>query len=302
MAKDYFHGKEGVWRTLPNGVHIFIPDGSDLETEMAKFTEPEWAEHYSKAEYAKQIVSHFTSADFRYHYIDNNHNRIMPAKYARRILNDVFQKRKYSDPDADALILGGFEHKVSEFNLNDRDSNWCKSIYSYSRIMISLDTRPEMLNSISHEIGHAIDYNKGNYMSSSFISPSFGVTMQDMLFREFPDIEMCNDEAEVLLDKMHAEKDLDMNAFISQASFNLVDMVQAVYGDKECKRVFGFTGHSDGYFELDKRNAGTELFAELTASLFCDKNKSFYNVIKQHCPNTIKIYHEIIEEVKSRWK
>ena len=306
MGKDYFKGEYGKWVTM-NGAHIFIADGEDPEHAFARFTEPEWAEHHTKSEYAKHFADKITYADFRYHYLDDNDNRIMPGKYAKRMITRVLQERKYRNEELDSFILGGLNKSVTELIINDRDTNWFKGSLGVRRVQLSIGTRPEMLESISHEIAHAIDYRPlvneiGTYYSTAFISPTYGKTMMDMFLEEYPDDEMVEDEIGVMVDAMHNAKSLDENAFISSAISSVVDTVQAVRGDEECRSKFGYLPHPEKYFSDDYDNTGTELFAELTASLFCHKTATFYNFIKQHCPRTIEIYHEIIEEVQKKWK
>lgn len=76
----------------------------------------------------------------------------------------------------------------------------------------------------------------------------------------------------------------------------MVDMVQAIYGAKQCKETFGSLGHAADYYDKNaKFRGGSECFAELTASRNADKDKHFYNLMKQYCPKTVEIYEELME-------
>ena len=305
MAKDYYLGNVGVWRTLPNGVHIFILEGSDLETEMQKFDEPSWEIEYNKTLYSNEIVNKITYADFKYYYIDNNHNRIKPSDYVKRRIHKVFESRKYSNPEMDDFILNGLKHEVTELIINDRGTNWLKSDMFMRRLQIAIGPRFEMLDSFSHETAHAIDRSFGSkWYSYSYVSKKHNMTMLQAMKEECPSIEDIKHEQDAVIKLKQDEREFDQTQFLEQAEVALVDLAQALYGDKECKKTFGWLPHSAGYYSdtADPSNQSAELFAELTSSLFCDKNQTLYNIVKKHMPKTIEIYHEIIKEVKARWK
>ena len=314
--KVTFQGKEGVWRTLPNGVHIFIPNGSDIDTELSKMTEDDWSSAHNNSEYATNLLNSVTYVDIQGWYWDNNH-RLKPSEFANRVVRRAFEARTYRNPDMDELVLSGIKNSVSELILNDRGTNWFKCQLGYitgwtKRVQISVEgAKAELLSALSHEVGHAIDcVDVRYYYSSSFVSPTHNKTMKQLMLEEFPDLEYISDEVDIIEDartKVAQDDTLSPVAknmqllFLRDAQENLVDMVQAVYGDDAAKNKFGWTPHSKGYFEEDDKNGATELFAELTESLFCDKDKTFYNVIKQYCPKTIDVYNEILEEVKKEW-
>lgn len=317
MPKQIFQGKEGVWRTLPNGVHIFIPNGSDLDSEINKFADDDWETEYTKSQYADAILKNFTYADLKYWYMDKDTGkRVKPSVHAKLSLRNSLEYRDIVSPEYDELILRGLENNVTELIVNDRRTNWFRRDWwtQQRRIQIDIDSnnKAKILESLSHEIGHAIDCDDHlSYHSSKWKSPTFGVTMVDMFKQEVPDLDMLLDEADVMVDLR--SQVIGMKEHISKREFTksyfrydetrvcIADMVQAIYGDSVCENKFGFLPHEKGYFKDNNENIGTELFAELTSCLFWDKEKRFYDVIKQHCPNTIKIYHEIIEEVKSKW-
>lgn len=317
MAKQRFQGQDGVWRTLPNGVHIFIPDGQTAEDVINNFADEDWEKNYTKSQYADEILKSITYADFKYWYEDKDtHERVKPAKHAKNVIRNVIEWHDTVDPAMDDFILKGLKNNVSELIINDRKSNWFKRDYwsGKTRIQIDIDgnSKSKILEAISHEIGHAIDCRSDmKYMSSTFVSEKHGKTLQDMFKSEVPDIELLTDEIELLSDlkrqvnslKDHMSKEEYAKAYFryDESQTCLCDMFQAIYGDKECESRFGFLPHERKYFENNNENTGTELFAELTSDLFWDNEKRFYNTIKQHCPKTIEIYHEIMEEVKKSW-
>ena len=319
MAKDTYRGKQGVWRTLPNGVHIFIPDGSDLDTEIAKMDEQSWESEYTKSQYANAIIDRFTYADFKYWYQDKvTKERVKPAKHAKQVLRNCLEHREIIDPAMDELILKGLQNKVNELVVNDRGTNWFRGGIT-RRIQIDIDgnDKNKILEALSHEIGHAIDNTVKGYMSYTFHSPTLGVTMHEMLAYEMHqnlDLEYIEDEADRFSDLMRQVREQYQAGQIDETEYKrayfrydesrvcLADMCQAYYGDKECEKIFGYTPHKRGYFEESNQNAAAECFAELTSDLFWDKEKRFYDLMKQYCPDSIKIYHEILEEVKNQWK
>lgn len=318
MAKQIYKGQTGEWRTLDNGVHVFIPDGQTLEDALARFADDAWEQEYTKSQYADEIIKHFTYADFQYWYQDNEtHERIKPAKHAKQVLRNVLEHRQICDPEIDKLILNGLVNNVRELVINDRGTNWFKSGLS-RRIQLDIDSndKNKILECISHEIGHSIDYDiTSGYLSSHYKSKKFGVTMQEMLVSEITDnldLETIQDESDIFSDLMRQVREQYQSGAIDATEYKrayfrydeagvcLADMCQAIYGDNKCKEIFGYLPHEEKYFETHR--ASEECFAELTSDLFWDKEKRFYDLIKQYCPDTIEIYHEIIEEVKKKWQ
>ncbi len=322
MAKQIYKGKEGKWVTI-NGAHVFIPDGKTLDDVYAEMSDESWEQEYTKSQYADAIIANFTGADFKYWYQDKEtKQRVMPAKHAKQVLRNVLEYREIVDPVMDAIVLRGLENCVNELNINDRRTNWFKyNVWTNTfRIQLDIDSndKNKILESLSHEIGHAIDCNKqGKYSSSAFISPTLGVSMAEMLSYEINanlDLDTINDEADILSDKMRKLREDYQNGEIDdkeykrayfrydEASVCLADMCQAFYGDEECEEIFGFLPHDKGYFGKNSAyNGAAECFAELTSDLFWDKEKCFYNLMKQYCPDTVKIYNEILEDRKNKW-
>lgn len=318
MPKQIFKGKPGKWITTETGTHVFIPDGSDLETELSKFADDVWESNYTKSQYADEVLKHFSYADFRYHYFNKETNqRVKPAQHAKQVLRNCLEHRDIVDPAIDALVLNGLQNNVNELIINDRHTNWFRGGFT-RRIQLDIDSndKNKIIESLSHEIGHAIDndYATG-FRSTYYKSKVFGVTMQEMLEQEMHenlDLETINDEADIFGDLMRQVREQYQNGEIdtteykrayfryNQSAACLADMCQAIYGHKECVKIFGYNPHDTDYFD-DYNNAAVECFAELTSDLFWDKEKRFYNLMKQYCPDTIKIYHEIIEEVKKSW-
>lgn len=319
MAKQIFRGKPGKWITTETGTHVFIPDGSDLETALSEMADDDWEQNYTKSQYADEVIKHFSYADFQYWYMDKDtHQRIKPAAHAKQVLRNTLEHREIVDPEIDKLILNALENNVSELIINDRGTNWFRGGY-IRRIQLDVDNndKNKILESLSHEIGHSIDNNYiHGFMSNTYKSKTFGVTMNEMLIYEMNanlDLETINDESDIFNDLMRQVKEqyetgqIDSKEYkrayfrYNQSQACLADMCQAIYGNKECKRIFGYLPHDSNYF--DERNTGAvECFAELTSDLFWDKEKRFYDLMKQYCPDTIKIYHEIIEEVQKKWE
>lgn len=321
MAKQVYKGQEGKWVTI-NGAHVFIPDGKTLDDVYADMSDEAWDLEYTKSQYADQVISHFSYADFKYWYLDKEtKQRIKPAKHAKQVLRNVLEHREICDKSIDAIILKGLDESVTELIVNDRGTNWFKRDYwtGARRIQIDIDgnDKNKILESLSHEIGHAIDCDeKHNYSSSTYKSKVYGVTMAEMLSYEMSEnmtLDSLIDEADILLDlrsqviNQYKNGEIDTTEYkrayfrYDEARVCLADMCQAFYGDKETSKQFGYLPHARKYFENNNENSATELFAELTADLFYDKEKRFYNIMKQYCPDTIKIYHEILEERKSKW-
>lgn len=319
MSKDTFQGKEGKWVTI-NGAHVFIPDGQTLDDVYNQMADDAWESEYTKSQYADSIISEFTYADFKYWYEDKlTHERVKPAKHAKQVLRNCLEHREIVDPAMDELVLKGLQNNVNELIINDRGTNWFRSGY-HRRIQLDIDgnDKNKILESLAHEIGHAIDFNlKSGYMSSTWKSPTFGVTMEEMLSYDFTsnlDLDMIQDEVDIFEDLKRQVRDnyeageIDATEY-KRAYFRydetiicIADMVQAYYGEKECEEMFGYLPHQKGYFESEGHKGSHECFAELTSCLFWDKEKRFSNFIEQYCPDTIKIYKEIIEEVKKSWQ
>ncbi len=312
-----YYGKQGEWRTLPNGVHIFIEKGQSLEDAMKSFDESGWESEYKKSEFNEQLLESFTYADLQGYYTDKEHKRIKPAQVAKRKIRTALQSRDYRDPEMDAIIIGGIKNKVREFIVNDRNTAWFKPVSR--RIQISINGNDcEIVESIGHEIGHAIDHSITGYKSSTYHSELYGLTMREALFNEFNKnltLDKINEEANALSEAMSkVRKDyLDgkfksdrqyLQAYyrLDDAAMCLCDMTQAVYGDNECLKIFGELGHEAGYYNKSKALAATECFAELTSCLFWNKDKTFYNLMNKYCPETIEIYHEILDKEVESWK
>lgn len=318
MAKQIFRGKPGKWITTETGTHVFIPEGSDLETALSEMAEDAWESNYTKSQYADEVLKHFTYADFRYYYFDKaTDKRVKPAQHAKQVLRNSLEHRDIVDPEIDKLILGALENNVNELIINDRHTNWFRG-GATRRIQLDIDSndKNKIIESLAHEIGHSIDNDwRTGYRSSNYKSKVFGATMQEMLEYEMQsnlDLETINDEADIFNDLMRQVSEQYKNGEIdtteykrayfryNQSAACLADMCQAIYGHKECKKIFGYNTHSTDYFD-EYNNAAVECFAELTSDLFWDKEHRFYDLMKQYCPDTVKIYHEIIEEVKKSW-
>lgn len=313
MPKQIFQGKEGVWRTMPNGNHIFIPDGETLDSVLSKMEETAQNQYYDKAQTIDALINRITFVELYRKYF-NNGQRIMPKKYARLMLNRALEFKDDCDPEIESLVYHCISKStnIMEFQINDRGTNWYKAYNRRLQINIH-DPLYEINCSIGHEVGHAIDCSAPGYhfLSSTFKSPKYGKTLSEMFKEEFTDIDLIQDEYDEF---KHQEKFMKDEGFdytmkwmaaknaYRTAAANMADMYQAVFGDKECTDRFGWIPHVTGYFKDDPENLGTELFAELTESLFNDKNKTFYNAIKEQCPKSIEVYREIIKEVKKKWR
>lgn len=169
-----------------------------------------------------------------------------------------------------------------------------------------------------HEMGHASDnISPGEYRSSTYVSKKYKKTMVEMFDSEVKsafDFDMSVIDE---YDNLRAElKKLDNDYWNTGMPYDewqekrwrllrlrsgFADIVQSVCGDDFCKLNFGWTPHpaSDGkpYYKQASYLKGTELFAHLTETA-ADPEKRLRKILSKYCPKTLKIYDEIVEELK----
>ena len=306
---------QGKWVTI-NGTHIFIKKGQSVEEAMA-----ERQQH--RTNNIDSIIKNVTYADAHFWYMDKEtKKRVMPKKHFTEQLRTALENYPIEKADIEDAMVGCLNNKIQivilqDHGLSDYNQGW-------ERVRLNMDTiNARCVEVFCHEMGHAMDnigYN--SWRSSTFVSPKHGKTMVDMLYEELKSddvLENLIDEHTILTDLIRQvtehfkDNQIDKKEYFkkhtayNEASINLVDMVQVVYGEDVCKARFGYLPHPKppNYFVgsgRGRRNAGTELFAELTANLCTDNEKRFYNVMKYYAPKTVEIYEEIMEEVKGQWK
>lgn len=148
-------------------------------------------------------------------------------------------------------------------------------------------------NEAFHEIGHAIDNTVGrnaqggfwaSKYSSSFISPSKGVSLADSLEKE---VEKCiktygKDELSNMLKDMPLVQSAD---------------VSDIFGAFTNNEVVGYTGHPVEYWSGDdkKEKAASEAFAEMFSAEI--NNQNALEQFKLFFPDSYSIFKEIIAEI-----
>ena len=304
---------EGKWVTI-KGVHIFLKKGQTVEQAFAELG----IKQDKAVDDIVNSVNYVQMQPWVRHYYDDDYKyRIPPKKHAQRVFRRALEKRVSTNDDE--LIIMTLKNNVDELILKDTygssltwTSTWDKG--RIIRLHLSINgTRIQQCSHFMHEIGHAIDMHKwGHYLSSEYVSPKHGTTMAKMLFQEIDsnfEMEYFEDEVarmeskrrhldEMLNnDKMTKQEYSDAMFNVNQTISSLCDVAQGYYGDKLTKEKLFQLGHKAGYYDEEREfNAGTELFAELTECKNTDKDKEFYNIMKQYCPKTVEIYEEIMEE------
>lgn len=299
--------KNGKWVTI-NGTHIFIKDGQTIEEAFAD------KEQTSKA-FTDAVINRVDTAQLdprNWYYIGEE--KVSPRKYARYKLEKALGNRAINDP----IIIEALKNHIDTVILKDTRGSHNDWLNGKRRLVVSIaGTAPETCTTFFHEVGHAIDYDKQNYefMSNTFVSPKHNKTLVNMLLDEFGDIdiELLKDEygrfhdlgkkvsIDYQDDRISKDEFFRKGAYLNKAVTDFIDMIQGVFGENAAMDVGGWLPHKKGYF-LSPSRLGTECFAELTESLHADKEKSFYNLIKQYCPKTVEIYEEIMEERRKQWK
>lgn len=298
--------KQGKWVTI-NGTHIFIKDGQTVEEAIAEL-------NTKRITFGEKVAKRVDVGQLdprNWYYIGEE--KVSMREYARYRLKKALENRVESDD----LILEALNRHIDTVIIKDTAGSHNDWQNGKRRLVVSIKgTKPEICTTFFHEVGHAIDYDKKEYASSTFISPKHGTTMQDTLMDEFGDIDMelLKDEygrLDTLSDKISDdyqngkfEKDeyFRRYAYLEKAITDFVDMIQGVFGENIAMNIGGWLPHKQGYFNRARSNLGTECFAELTESLQADKDKTFYNLMKQYCPKTVEIYEEILEERRKQWK
>lgn len=309
--------KQGKWVTI-HGTHIFIKDGQSVEEAFAELG----LKNDDTLDNIIDAVSYVQTRPWIHYYYDDDYkHRISPKKHQQSLLRKGLEKRASTEDDE--LITRILKDKVDEFILKDTDgsdltwtSTWDKG--RIVRLHLSTSgTAMQLCQHFFHECGHAIDmYRWGKHLSSEYNSKKYGVAMADTMFEEVQsnlDLEYIKDEYQVLRDehkklwedvdagKLDKREASNIGQNIVNAWDSLADLSQAVYGAKATKDAINTLGHKEDYYNDDNRRqyGATELFAELTESKNSDKNKRFYNLIKQYCPKTVEIYEEIMEGRKN---
>ncbi len=302
--------KNGRWVTI-NGTHIFIKDGQTVEEAFAEF-------EGKRTKTADAIISKIKYADAHFWYYDKDNKRIMPKKWFTEKLRNALKQHPIRDADIEEAISVAMNNKVEFFVLQDHGVS--DFTQDEKRIRINMDVVfAQCVEVMCHEIGHAMDnigWNK--WLSSTFVSPTHGKTMVDMLREELSApgmIDMLTDEWANLIDlrrqvtSQWAEKAISKKEYLykytayNEAQGDLCDIIQMMYGNQEAKKRCGYLAHPSSDYagynaDRHRRLQGTELFAELTASKATDDETRFYGIMDLYCPKTVEIYKEIIEEVK----
>lgn len=307
--------KQGKWVTI-NGTHIFIKDGQTVEEAIEEL-------NTKRDNNIKTILGKIKYADAKYWYVDRDtKERIMPKKHFTKVFGDALKVCPIVKSDIEDCIVGCIQTKLKFLQLQDHGISDYDSGWERIRLNVVDDSvNSRIVEVFCHEMGHAMDNISGNkWRSSSFVSSKHGVTMVSMLFDELKNdenLESLCDEYEILQDlkrqvvQNYKDKSIDRQEYYDkytaydEARVDLADVVQAIWGNEECKRRFGFIPHPKPpdyfYGERGRRYAGTECFAELTANLSTDNEKRFYDIMKTYAPKTIEIYEEIMEEVKDEY-
>lgn len=309
----------GKWVTLDNGAHVFIKNGQSVEEALA---ERDKAHNDLTDTMVKQVK--WVQAQTRYKPDDEGKLvKVPPKKYCTDRLRKALETRAKDEE----LFAKAIEHNVDELMLKDTDNSWLsQGTATHDKIVLHVsiaETKVGNCCSYFHEVGHALDrLGFEKWMSSTFVSPTHGVTLIDMFKQEFGSIdpELLHDEFDYLnssepykelKDKYKASgSDNDKEEYryhaqhCEEATTSFVDMIQAIHGNDTAMKIGGWLPHETSYFLGNRGNqhAGTELFAELCESYHSDKNGYFYKLIKQYCPKTVEIYHEILEKRREEWK
>lgn len=302
---------KGVWRTI-HGTHVFIRDGESFEDAMRRqFDASSWEDEDYRDKLTDSLISSLTYVDLPNTRFENRKTgeRIKPSQATIDYLKNCIADRDYAKSPVDDAIIGCLTNYLREFIVKDYGTSFYKMFDDRITINVSSFSHADTLDSIGHEVGHAIDaaitavWGKNN---------SFGVSMNDMLKQETPNIEKFFLETETLKDEMkslrekYSENQISKKEYSSQytacytAYMSLIDTCQCLHGDTKTKEVLGRLGHSEGYF---KRYPGAgELFAELTGEQFASSNRYLRRFFDENCPNTMKIYDETMERAKKQWK
>lgn len=297
--------KNGKWVTI-NGTHIFIKDGQTVEEAFAD------KEQTSKA-FTDAVTNRVDTAQLdprNWYYLGEE--KVSLRKYARYKLEKALGNRAITDP----IIIEALKNHIDSVVIKDTPGSHNDWLNGKRRLIVSISgTAPETCTTFFHEVGHAIDFDRHQYMSSTFVSPKHGKTMVNMLLEEFGSIdkEILKDEnarfydlgkkvsIDYQADRISLKDYLRRGAYLNKAETDFIDMIQGVFGNDDAMEVGGWLPHKANYFSRDPSYLGTECFAELTESLHADEKKIFYNLIKDYCPKTVEIYEEIMEERRKQW-
>lgn len=303
--------EQGRWVTI-NGTHVFIKDGETLEQAMARqFDTSSWEDDDYRGRLYDAFEASFGSVDWReidsagnhYQIIDKATNkRIMPKQQAKYRLRQLIDKRDMVRSDVDDAIVGALTHVVHQFDAK----NYGTSFYDpfKDRIFCNIvDWSPQFaLNTLGHEIAHAIDEELG-------CSRKMNAAMQ----YEKPSLDDITAEVTRLRGKMKdlnqrfGNKEIQWAEFqslyspLSEAVSSLADLSQMLYGDEDTKAQISQLGHKAGYFSNGVINT-SELFAELTGERFAYSQHPLRDWLEIKCPGVMAVYDEQIEMANKQWR
>ena len=249
-----------------------------------------------------------------------NYGMISGSKECVEKFRKALESREVLDPELEYMIAycarEGFgrygfgtlylRKNQSSVFVND---NW--KYGSYIQIGgLSDATNKYIVSGLAHEVGHAMDYDRSQrrYRSSSFISPKYGVSLQDMIQKKMAEANV--DEIKGIIHDIvskrkeinhkRARREIYIKQYLDQIydleieSGSIEDIVEANLGDKVPEAF----GHGKSYWKDDKESVGTELFAEITESRIGDKNRGTIKFLEKYAPECLEIYDEIISELK----